>query len=52
MVIHEGFFFFLAISVRDEAAARKMCQPRRGTMSIFLVIEKTRWVGIPPGPEN
>ena len=53
MVIHKGFSLrMFGYSVHDEVAAHKTVSALKGKMSVFLVVEKTRWMGIPPRPRN
>ena len=42
----------LAYSVHDEVATHKMYQPWNGKMSVFLIVEKPRSLGISPGPRK
>ena len=42
----------LASSLHDDVAAHKMYQPWKEKMSVFLIIEKARGIGIPPGPRK
>ena len=40
---------WLATSIHDEVATNKMCQLLEGKMSMFLILEETRWMEILPG---